>query len=67
MYLRKFRPDLVRALRRRKRKTQQGLAEEAGISQVSISAIENGRKEPRTATLLGISRALECNMDAFFE
>jgi DNA-binding XRE family transcriptional regulator len=65
--LRKFRPYLVVARRRRMGKTQQRLSEEVGISQTSMSALEKGRKQPRTDTLVRLSHALECKIDAFFD
>jgi transcriptional regulator with XRE-family HTH domain len=48
-------------------KTQAVLSNETGISQVSISAIERGRKEPRSSTLARLAEALECDVDYFFE
>lgn len=53
--------------RRRMGKTQAVLSNETGISQVSISAIERGRKEPRSSTLAKLAEALECNVEYFFE
>lgn len=62
----KFSPEKLVKGRKRKGKTQVRLSEETGISQVTISAIENGRKEPRAGTLVKLADALECNMDYFF-
>jgi transcriptional regulator with XRE-family HTH domain len=47
-------------------KTQRILSREAGISQVSISALESGKKEPRSGTLARLAEALECGVDYFF-
>lgn len=47
--------------------TQIKLAKLTGLSQVSICAIEKGKKEPRASTLAKIAQALECNVDNFFD
>ncbi len=64
--LRRFDPDKL--LRRRKQagKTQQELASEAGLSTVSVWAIENGRTNPRAATVARLAEALKCSIDYFF-
>jgi transcriptional regulator with XRE-family HTH domain len=43
------------------------LACRTGISQGSISAIERGRKAPKTKTLALFAEVLGCSMDYFFE
>ena len=62
----KFSPEQMAYRRKRMGKTQSRLSREIGISQVSISAIEQGRKEPRTVTLGRLASALECSVDSFF-
>lgn len=61
-----FNPRRLRARRKMLRKTQHGLARETGLSPVSISALENGKKEPRAGTLARLSRALDCGVDYFY-
>ena len=62
----KFSPEWMVYRRKRMGKTQSRLSKEIGISQVSISAIEQGRKQPRTVTLGLLASALECSVDSFF-
>ena len=62
----KFSPEQMAYRRKRMGKTQSRLSREIGISQNSISAIEQGRKEPRTGTLGRLASALECSVDSFF-
>jgi transcriptional regulator with XRE-family HTH domain len=64
--MRKFSPQLVTSRRRRLGKTQQKLSREMGLSQASISALERGRKEPRSGTLAKLADALGCSVDCFF-
>lgn len=61
-----FNPQQLSSRRRRMGKTQQRLSREIGISQVSISNIEKGRKEPRSNTLARLAEALDCSVDYFF-
>jgi transcriptional regulator with XRE-family HTH domain len=61
-----FDPYSLAECRRRKGKTQAVLARESGISQVSISAIEQGKKDPRLRTLTRLAHALGCSVDKFF-
>ena len=62
----RFSPERIVLRRKRLGKTQARLSRETGISQVSISAIEKGRKQPRSETLARLSSALQCPMDSFF-
>ena len=62
----RFSPDRLVMRRKRMGKTQLRLSTEIGISQVSISAIEKGRKKPRLDTLARLASALQCPMDSFF-
>jgi transcriptional regulator with XRE-family HTH domain len=64
--MKRFCPECLAKRRKRKGKTQAALARETGISQVSISAIERGKKEPRSGTLGRLASALECGVDGFF-
>jgi len=52
----------VRELRTKRRLTQQGLAETAGIPQTHVSAIELGLMQPNLGTLLRLALALECKV-----
>lgn len=61
-----FSPERLSVRRRRLGKTQQRLSTETGLSQVSISALEKGKKEPRANTLARLAKALECPTDYFF-
>ena len=54
--------DLARNLRaaRRKRKlTQEEVAERSGVQQGEVSRIEAGKRDPQVSTLLRIAEALE--------
>lgn len=62
----RFSPNRLASRRKRLGKTQLRLSREIGLSQVSISAIEKGRKEPRSGTLARLASALECTVDSFF-
>jgi transcriptional regulator with XRE-family HTH domain len=64
--MRTFSPEHMSSRRRRLGKTQRRLSQEVGISQGSISALEKGRKEPRSTTLAKLAHALECSVDTFF-
>jgi transcriptional regulator with XRE-family HTH domain len=64
--MKRFCSEKFASMRKRKGKTQTVLSAETGISRVSISAIENGRKEPMSNTLARFAEALECKMDYFF-
>lgn len=64
--VKKFSPERLMSRRKMLGKTQKALSAEAGLSTVSISAIENGRKEPRAGTLARLARALRCGVDYFY-
>lgn len=64
--MKKFSPERLLFRRKQRKKTQQRLSKEIGVSQASISAIEKGRKVPKVSTLAGFSEALECEIDYFF-
>ena len=61
-----FSPGHMASRRVRLGKTQRRLGKEVGISQSSISALEQGRKDPRSMTLAKLAHALECSVDSFF-
>jgi transcriptional regulator with XRE-family HTH domain len=63
---RRFSPKSMILRRKRMGKTQSRLSTEIGISQVSISAIEKGRKQPSSETLVRLATVLECPVDSFF-
>ena len=64
--MKKFSPERMAFMRRRLGKTQSRLSREVGISQVSISALEKGRKEPKSCTLARLADALKCSVDCLF-
>ena len=47
----------------RKRWTQRRLAEEIGLTEVTISRYMNGARQPTAYALLRMSRVLGCTMD----
>jgi len=51
-------PNKVKERRREIGKTQEWLANQAGVSKVTISEIENNKTSPRAKLALKISRAL---------
>lgn len=46
--------------------TQEGLAERAGITRVTISALERGEHVPQLATARALAAALDCGPDELF-
>jgi transcriptional regulator with XRE-family HTH domain len=65
--MKRFSPERLVFRRDRKGLTQRELARRAGVSQVSISAYENGWKEPRAGTLARLSEALGRSTEYFFK
>ncbi|HEU4534781.1 MAG TPA: substrate-binding domain-containing protein, partial [Polyangiaceae bacterium] len=59
-------PNHVRAAREARAMTQLALAEAAGISRQSLSAIEAGRADPSVAIALRLARALERPVEELF-
>ena len=47
--------------------TQQELSESAGVSRVSINAIENGVYVPSTVLALKIAKTLNCTVEDVFQ
>ena len=59
-----LRNDMIRRLREAAGLTQEKLAEEAGVSPLSIRNIETGRTvDPKARTLAAIARALGVSTD----
>jgi DNA-binding XRE family transcriptional regulator len=57
----------LRELRRAARFTQDRLVAETGLTQVTISALENGRQSPTKRTAVALARALEVGTKAFLQ
>ena len=55
---------LVRAARRTRGLTQEGLAQEVGMTWSTIQRIEAGEVDPLTSTALALARALGCPVEA---
>ncbi len=56
----------LRAYRVKKLMTQKGLAKASGVSQVTISFIENGLSEPMDLTKQKLARALKVDPEKIF-
>lgn len=56
----------VRAARETRGLTQMALAEAAGITRQSLSAIESGRADPSVSSALRLAQALETSVEALF-
>ncbi|GAB4389019.1 MAG: hypothetical protein Kow0025_11830 [Thermodesulfovibrionales bacterium] len=65
--MKRFSPRRLLARRKELGLTQAALSEKARLSTVSLSAMENGKKEPRAGTLARLSEALETGVEYFFE
>jgi len=61
-----FSPERLASRRKNMGKTQRALSRDVRVSQVTVWAYENGRKEPRAGTLGRLAEALECETDYFF-
>ena len=59
----KFLGSRIRAIRLKKKITQEKLAEAAGVGVTHISHIETGNSIPSLQTLVDISNALSCSAD----
>lgn len=57
----------LRSLRLQAGKTQEVLAEDAGISQVQIARIENGKLNTTLCTIQRLIRALNVDANSLFE
>jgi transcriptional regulator with XRE-family HTH domain len=57
----------IRMLRDQRRLSQRALAEASGISRNTLSLIERGQTSPTVSTLKGLARALDVEINAFFQ
>ena len=64
--MKRFCPERFALRRRELGLTQRELARRALISTVSLSAIENGHKQPRAGTLGRLAAELRTGVDYFF-
>jgi transcriptional regulator with XRE-family HTH domain len=64
--MKRFSPEKLLKRRKRTGMTQSTLSNEAGISTVSVWAIERGRKDPRVGTLARLAHALGSSVEDFF-
>ncbi|WP_010099525.1 helix-turn-helix domain-containing protein [Ornithinibacillus scapharcae] len=58
--------DKLKAMREKRKLTQEQLAAHLNISRNFISAIENGRRKPSLAMLERIANVLNCSLKDFF-
>lgn len=65
-YLAQFGKTLA-DIRKQRGLTQEGLAEKAGITSLSLSFIEQGRRWPRIATTVRIAKCLDVPVAKLFE
>ena len=56
----------IRLVRKEKKISQMDLCLKANMSQSFLTAIETGKKEPSTMTLIRIASALDVSPNAFF-
>jgi transcriptional regulator with XRE-family HTH domain len=56
----------IRAIRRRRRLSQEDVAARTGVQRRHFSAIESGKALPRPITLLAIARGIEADLDEIF-
>jgi transcriptional regulator with XRE-family HTH domain len=64
--LKSFSPARLTSRRKALGITQRRLAAEAHLSTVSVSNIENGKKQPRVCTIARLASALKCDIEYFF-
>lgn len=64
--MKSFSPARLTARRKELGLTQDKIAKVTRLSTVSISNIENGKKQPRAGTVARLADALRCNVDYFF-
>ena len=64
--MKEFRAQRLRDRRRGLGITQHELARRAGVSTVTISALENAKKEPRAGTVARLAVSLDCGVEYFF-
>lgn len=66
IYIEKFRNVLVR-LRKDRNKSQEKIAEDAGLHRTFVSRIESGNKYPTINTIISISNALGLSPSEIFK
>ena len=54
---------MIRNLRKRRFLTLEQLALKSGVSRVSITRYENGKREPKVSDAIKIARALNCTVE----
>jgi transcriptional regulator with XRE-family HTH domain len=57
----------VAEVRRKHNLTQEDLAEKAGLTQLAVSFIEQGRRWPRLTTILKLAKALNSTVSELFK
>lgn len=65
-FLRRFGQQIA-AMRKKHNLTQDELAKRAGISKAYVSSIESGRRWPRISIVHAIAKALDTEINKFFE
>lgn len=60
-------PEKLRVLRERRKLTQQQLAEQLGVTEVSIYYLESGKRNPGVEMLLKLSRILGVSSDVLIK
>jgi transcriptional regulator with XRE-family HTH domain len=60
-------PEKLRVLRERRKLTQQQLAEQLGVTEVSIYYLESGKRNPGVEMLLKLSRVLGVASDVLIK
>lgn len=61
-----FSPETLKNMRNARGFSQEELAGNSGVATVTVSNLEAGRTaDPKSSTLLKLSRALDCNIEAF--
>lgn len=63
----RFNPEKLRAIRKERGLSQQGLANKLTKFREAISYYETGAHKPRTSTLAALAVALEVEIDAFLD
>lgn len=58
---------MIRNMRKRRLLTLEQLAIKSGVSRVSITRYENGKREPKVGDALKIARALGCTVEELIE
>lgn len=60
-------PNRVKALRKKAKLTQEGLARESGVSLGTIQKLEAGKQIPSATTAVRIARLLNSTVEDIFE